>query len=443
MEVTRRSAIGLMGASAAGLVLFGPRADDDVPTDRLVLNYWEKWTGFEGVAMRELVDEFNRTQDRLFVRYLAVNSINHKAMISIAGGAPPDVIGLWSFNLPAYAEAGALLPMDDLAASAGLTPDRWIDSVRPLLRHEGRQWAMMTTCGSLALYLNLDVLESAGVDPAFEPRTIKELDDLNDRVTLRSSRGSIQRMGFVHTEPGWWSWMWGFQFGGRLLNESGDPTATDAGNADAYGWVRSYPDRFGAEKLLSFQSGNGFYGTAQNAFLQGRVASVVQGPWLANLIEVYAPNLRYRVVPVPVAEAVYDPDAPVGLFDGDVVVIPRGAAHPEASFEFIAWLQNRARLERLALAHRKNTPLRQASAGFFERHPNRSIRVHRRLASSPRAFGVPRTRVWPRYEAEFDTSFESLWIGRLSADDMLARVQTAIEQETEFARARRGARADV
>ncbi|MEO1535450.1 MAG: extracellular solute-binding protein, partial [Planctomycetota bacterium] len=372
--------------------MFGPRATDDVPEGRVVLDYWDKWTGVEGRAMRQLVDEFNHSQSRIYVRYLAVNSIDQKAMISIAGGSPPDVIGLWSFNLPMYAEAGALVQLNEMASSAGLAPERCVEAVRPLLMHEGRQWAMISTCGSLALYLNEDLLEAAGMDPFYTPRTTADLDELNDRVTVIDADGRIERMGFLHTEPGWWSWIWGFQFGGQLLNSAGDPTALHPANIEAYEWVASYPERFGIDPLLKFQSGNGFYGTAQNAFLTGRVASVVQGPWLANLIEAFSPDLRYRAVPVPVHESVYDPDASIGLLDGDVLVIPKGAANPEASFAFIAWLQDRRRLERLALAHRKNSPLLETSDQFFDRHPNRAIRVHRRLASSPKAFGVPRTR---------------------------------------------------
>lgn len=434
LDVTRRAAMGILGASAAGLLLFGPRATDDVPSGRIVLDYWEKWTGAEGEAMRLLVDEFNRTQGDIFVRYLAINSIDQKAMIAIAGGSPPDVIGLWNFNIPSYAEAGALLPLDDYASAAGLTRDRYADAVWPLLTHEGRLWSMISTCGSLALYLNLDALDAAGVDPNTTPRTVAELDALNERVTARSPGGGFERMGFLHTEPGWWSWIWGYHFGGSLLNASGDPTAVDPRNIAAYEWVRSYPDRFGSRDLLAFQSGLGFYGTAQYPFLTGKVASVVQGPWMANLIKAFAPGLRYRAVPMPVEESIYDPAAPIGLLDGDVLVVPKGVSNPEASFAFIAWLQDRARLEQLATAHGKNTPLREASRGFVEQHSNRSIDVHNRLASSPRAFVFPRTRVWPRYVSEFDAAFQGLWLGEQTPADMLSGIQTTMERETAQAR---------
>ncbi|MEO1716648.1 MAG: ABC transporter substrate-binding protein [Planctomycetota bacterium] len=428
-ELSRRTAIGGLVASAGGLLLFGPRPSDDVPAGRVILDYWEKWTGAEGEAMRLLVDEFNRTQDTIYVRYLAINSIDQKAMIAIAGGSPPDVIGLWNFNVPSYAEAGALLPLDDLAASAGLSRERYADAVWPLLTHEGRLWSMISTCGSLALYLNLDVLESAGIDPASTPRTLDDLDEMNERIIERSSDGKLERMGFLHTEPGWWSWIWGYHFGGSLLDSTGAPTADAPKNVAAYEWVRSYPERFGSRELLAFQSGLGFYGTAQYPFLTGKVASVVQGPWMANLINAFAPSLRYRAVPIPVDVGELDAAAPVGLIDGDVLVIPKGAKHPEASFEFITWLQERARLERLAAAHGKNTPLRETSTGFVENHSNGSIAVHNALASSPRAFVFPRTSVWPRYVSEFDAAFQGLWLGEQTPRAMLSGIQQTMVRE--------------
>ena len=69
---------------AVGYVLFGPRPTSDIPGDRIVLNYWEKWTGTEAAAMQLVVDAFNASQDRIHVNYLTMSSIDEKAMLSIA-----------------------------------------------------------------------------------------------------------------------------------------------------------------------------------------------------------------------------------------------------------------------------------------------------------------------------------------------------------------------
>ena len=52
LDISRRASLGVIAASAAGFALFGPKPRQDVPKDRIVLDYWEKWTGAEGLAMQ-------------------------------------------------------------------------------------------------------------------------------------------------------------------------------------------------------------------------------------------------------------------------------------------------------------------------------------------------------------------------------------------------------
>jgi ABC-type glycerol-3-phosphate transport system substrate-binding protein len=109
LAITRRVALGAMVAGAAGFAVLGPRGRQDSPSGRIVLDYWEKWTRHEGDAMERIVRAFNESQSRIWVRYLVVSDIGQKSLVSIAGGNPPDLIGLYSLNVPAYAESGAIL----------------------------------------------------------------------------------------------------------------------------------------------------------------------------------------------------------------------------------------------------------------------------------------------------------------------------------------------
>lgn len=443
LELSRRATLGVIAAGAAGFALLGPRPRQDVPKGRVVLDYWEKWTGAEGQAMQRLVDRFNASQSEIFVRYLSIGSIDQKAMIAVAGRSPPDILGLWSFNIPAFAEAGALMPLDSLAEKHGIGSGDYAQAVWPMLTHRGRLWSLISTCGTVALYINDDRLAEAGLAGARAPRTIEELDTLSGALLERRPNGDIEKLGFIHTDPGWWSWLWGYHFGGSLLDEaSNTATASAPENVSAYEWVQSYPKKFGARELSKFQSGVGFYGTAQAPFLTGRVGLTIQGPWMANLIQAFRPDLNYRVVPMPTAASIADASHPVGLVDGDVLTIPAGAREPEASFAFIAWMQQQRQIEEIATAHAKNSPLAQVSDAFIAAHPNRGIAAHNAIAASDRAFRFPKTRVWPRYVSEFDAAFQRLWLLQDEPASMLAsigaRAQAALDQAAAM-RARREA----
>lgn len=442
LDISRRATLGLIAASAAGFALLGPRPREGIPSGRIVLDYWEKWTGAEGLAMQRLVDRFNASQSDIFVRYLSIGAIDQKAMIAVAGRSPPDILGLWSFNIPAFAEAGALMPLGDLAAKHNIVPARYARAVWPMMTHHDQLYALISTCGTVALYINDDRLAEAGLAGAPAPTTIEELDALGDVLLERRPNGDIEKLGFIHTDPGWWSWLWGYHFGGSLLDEATNTaTASAPENIAAYEWVQSYPKKFGARDLSRFQSGVGFYGTAQAPFLTGRVALTIQGPWMANLIAAFRPDLNYRVVPMPTTASIADADNPVGLVDGDMLTIPTGAREPEASFAFIAWVQQQKQLEELAAAHAKNSPLSEVSESFITAHPNRGIAAHNAIAASPRAFRFPKTRVWPRYVAEFDAAFQRLWLLEDQPAAMLSRInqraQAALDQAADMRERRR------
>ncbi|MEL7472712.1 MAG: extracellular solute-binding protein [Planctomycetota bacterium] len=438
--LTRRGAIGAMAAGGLGFAVFGPRRAREAPTGRVVIDYWEKWTGQEGEAMRAVVDAFNEGQDRIWVRYFSMSAIDQKALVSIAGGDPPDVVGLINHHLPQYVSAGALASLEELEQTYGREVDASIErafgpddfelseayytpKIWRLMRYNGQVGGAPGACTTMALYYDRGAFRAAGLDPDRPPRTIDELDAADERLAVREGDKLVQA-GFIHKEPGWWNWVWGFHFGGRLYDaESNTATAVEDENVRAYEWVQSYPSRYGSTRLVSFQSGFGNYNSAQQAFVDGKVRMVFHGSFVANVIERFKPRLDYAAAPFPVDERVYDPDRPIGLVESDVLCIPRSAKHPREAWEFVRFTQRRENLESIARRHAKPSPLRLVSDGFGEGHPNRSIDVHNRIAQSDRAFPKPVTRVWPQYEQEFNANFDAFWRAERPARDILADIQ--------------------
>jgi multiple sugar transport system substrate-binding protein len=425
----RRAALAALAAAGVGFAVFGPRGARESAGGRIVLEYWEKWTGHEGRAMQRIVDDFNSSQDRVLVRYTATSAIDQKSMVAIAGGDPPDVIGLWSYNIPGYAESNALIPLDDLAPRYGVRLENYAAGVRPVMTHYDRVWATVNTGGTIAMYYNKSLFRAAGMDADRPPRTIEEMDECDRRLTVIGADGRIERAGFLHTEPGWWSWLWGYSFGGSLCDPALERSqVASPRNIAAYEWVQSYSRRLGVDAIKRFRSTFGNYDSPLNAFLSGKVAMEVQGPWLANVVRAFRPDLDYGVCPIPVAADLYDPDAPVALIDTDVLVIPRGARHPEASMEFIAYTQRQDLVEFLSTAQCKNSPLAVSSEPFMANHPNRGVRVHDALAKSPRSFILPRTRTWLQFKEEFDAAAQNIWTLRSSAAEELSSLQLRTQE---------------
>src|SRR5262245_5166185 len=121
MKWVRRIILSLLALGALAFLARGSRRADTaaVPSDFVVIRYWEKWTGKEADQMKQIVDDFNATVGRdkkIFVQYLSMSSVDQKTLLATAAGVPPDVAGVWDSQVRQFAAMGALQCLDDMAA---------------------------------------------------------------------------------------------------------------------------------------------------------------------------------------------------------------------------------------------------------------------------------------------------------------------------------------
>ncbi len=415
--------------------LCGGCGGPDPGEGRITIRYWEKWAGFEADAMGEVVKDFNASQNRIFVEYSAVSLMDRKLMLATSGGVPPDVAGVAGRTLPAYAENNALTPLDRLAARNGIVREQYIDVLWRICSYRDHLWALPTTPGCLGLIWNKKLFREAGLDPEQPPRSIAELERFNEKLTRRRPDGGLAVCGHVPAEPGWYDDIWGWWFGGKHWDGDHTITANSPENVAAYDWIASYPKRFGAESLLSFREASGNFASPQNPFFTGRVAMVLQGPWIYNYIKNYAPpDFEWGMAAFPSVDGERLKD--VTLVETDALVIPAGAKHPNEAFEFIKYVNSQKPMEKLCLGQRKFSPLRECSPEFFAHHPNPYISRFLELAKSPNAHFVPQLTTWPIYRNDLTQAFDRIWAGEASAQEALDEVQQHEQQAFNHDRAR-------
>lgn len=401
---------------------------------RVVVTYWEKWTGFEGEGIAAIVDEFNRSQNRIFVEHLTVSNNNQKTLIATAGGDPPDVSGLWDGDVVVFADKNAVVPLDGFIRDAGIKAEDYIPVYWDICTYKGRVWALPSTPATTALHWNKGMFRAAGLDPDRPPKTFTELDDYTRRLTRREAfTGRIIQMGFLPPEPGWWHHGWGHFFGGELWDGGKNILIDTKPYHDAFNWIASYSRNFGVTSLQNFRSSFGNFSSPQNPFMSGKVAMVLQGVWMANFIYQYAPDMEWGAAPFPVVNPGDDPVTFAGL---DMLMIPRGAKHPREAFEFMSYVNRQGPMERLCLSHRKNSPLREVSEDFYRNHKNPFIRMFQELAWSKNAVHAPKMSIWNEYNREIYNAFERVWIQEVSPAKALADAKERIQKSWDRAYAR-------
>jgi len=405
----------------------GPAAPAD---GRVHVTYWEKWTGFEGDAMRRVVEAFNASQSRIQVDLLTVSQVDQKLLLATAGGNPPDVAGLWSTNTHVYADMNAIQRLDDFCRAAGIQESDYIPAFWNLCVHRGHIYALPTTPATVAMHWNKRLFRQAGLDPERPPRTFEELDQFAARLTRRDADGHITQAGFLPSEPGWWNWAWGCFFGGRLYDGEGNITADCPENTRAFEWVQSYARKYSTEAIQVFQSGFGNFSSPQNPFLSERVVIELQGVWLYNFIDKYAPSLEWGVAPCP-----YPADRPdlanPTVVDMDTLVIPTGSPHPREAFEFVRFVQSPTGAELLNLGQRKFTALRAISEQFQAEHPHPYRQGFTDLAYSPNTFSPPKLAVWREYQDEMSNAFSKIWLLKETPQAALQNVRERMQRKLE------------
>ena len=443
-----RSAILLLvlGLPAALLLALGPSGRVDVPSDRVLVRYWEKWTGVEALVMQRIVDRFNATvgaEKKIWIEYNAVSNVDQRMLVATAGGDPPDVAGLFDYIVAQFADQGALMPLDDLVREYGIDETAFKPVWWRIGTYDGRLYALPSTPYTIALYYNRRLFREADLDPDRPPQTTAELNKFAEKLTRAESdpdgRPRITQLGFT-TSPGmlgWWHWIWAEFFGDPLWNGERFTIDTPEGHAMA-DWLRQFRDDLGNEAVLKFEGAAGAIEGAQNPFLSERLAMVFQGPWMSNWIGKYTPNLDYAVAPFPSST----PDRHYSFASTDVFVIPAGAKHPREAMVFLSYMLRQDVLEELCREHGKVSPFREPGPDFYKTHANPFIRVFDEMAASPDAFGYPQMPMWAETSAEMLKMHENILRGVREPHDAVRdaqqRVDRVVEDYQRMAAKRRG-----
>jgi multiple sugar transport system substrate-binding protein len=408
------------------------------------VTYWEKWTEFERDAMKAVVDKYNATEGakkNIFVDFMPVSGIEDKTIVAISGGMPPDIAGLSTLSLAAFADNDAIVPLDEYCHEYGIKETDYVPIYWRQMFYQDHVYALPTTPDSNALHYNRADFKAAGLDPDKPPQTFDEMDAMSDKLTTKDKDGHYNHFGFIPSDPGWWNWGWGYFFGGELWNGSDKITCNSPENIEGFKWVASYSHKYGPSQINSFKSGFVFASTT-NGFISGKESMQLQGVWMYNFITKFNPKLDWAAAAFPHPKN--RPDlANMTFADSDNVVIPVGAKHPKEAFDFIAFLQKQENMELLCMGQRKQSPLANVSDAFLKNHPNPFIRLFTDLPKGKTARIPPMIGIINEYTADLGEAFDEVTLlqktPKQALDDVQERIQGKLDHYRWILELRKGA----
>lgn len=236
-----------------------------------------------------------------------------------ATGEPADIFYVSPEQITALVDAGNLYPYADELESA----DDFYPELREAYTKDGVFYAAPKDVGALALAINLDLWEAAGLTDADIPTTWDELSTVAAKLSTNGVSGLTLSPDLARVGP------FMLQAGGWVFNDAQtEATADSTANVEALEYVQGLLNDGSA--TLTTDLGVGWSG---EAFGKQASAMVIEGPWLEGAMAADYPEVDYRVVELPAG-----PDGAASMFFTNAWGIAAESKNTDAAVDFVEFL---------------------------------------------------------------------------------------------------------
>ncbi len=242
-------------------------------------------------------------------------------------GNAPDVSTVDQIWQAAFAAAGAIAPLDDVAKNAGVTADTFFPGAWASANYDGKLWGIPFNVDVWQFsFYNADLLEAAGVDPA-SIATFEGLKAAGEKLT-DAANGKFGIGLFAHKGEDTVVVMDSFIFsnGGKVLNDDGSCALTSDEAVGALAYLQSLAP-YAPAGMANASSGD-----MRELFLNGSLAieywPALEQPTLQGS------NLNWDFVNGTAPEG----KTPIGTYGGWNLVMFANSPNQEAAWKFIQFL---------------------------------------------------------------------------------------------------------
>ena len=337
----RRTLLSAAAASATAASLAacgsgtpGQRANPEAEGKTTVEFWGNVFTTPENAWYEKIVEDYNSSQDEVFVNFQVVpgDAWEQKLKAAQAAGNAPDLY-IQAGRLDTAARTGLLMPLDDLFEADVL--DSITDNAKEVSQFQGQWYAFpMLVEPQMALFWNKDLFEQAGLDPEAPPASWDEMYDACEALAGVMGNGEFALNTAVDSGTfGWTTVASQMHVAGHL------PISDDWSTADA--------EDPAYEELITFYKtlqGEGWIprqplgeGNSAQAFGEGKVAMMSQGSWGMSELAADYPDSVTSTGVAPWVQSDGDLTRSVSTIGNMKWVVDAKAREPEATAGFIQW----------------------------------------------------------------------------------------------------------
>jgi arabinogalactan oligomer/maltooligosaccharide transport system substrate-binding protein len=395
----------------------GSDSGSDKADGPVTITWWDTSNATnEAPTYQALIKDFEAANKNIKVKYVNVPFDQAQNKFDTAAGSKgaPDVLRSEVGWTPAFAKKGYFLPLDGTDALAD--KDKFKSNLITQAQYEGKTYGVPIVTDTLALVYNKALFKKAGISEA--PKTWTELKA--DAAKLKAKAGV----------DGYWGSTQAYYAQSFLYGEGTDTVDASAKkitvNSDAakkaYGtWL----SLFSGKGLHKADTTADAYAHIQDAFVNGKVGAIIQGPWeITNFYKGSAfkdkSNLGIATVP---AGSSGKAGAPTG---GHNLSVYAGSdkAHQAAALKFVNFMTSAKSQSTIAL---KNSTLPTRDDAYTDQ-----VKADPGIAGYGTVLAAAQPRpALPEYSSlwgPLDTELPKIAGGKESLDKGLSNAELAIQK---------------
>lgn len=361
---------GTLAVASALLMPAAASAED------ITLAFWNNWDGSRADQLRGILDEFERENPGIKVENVTLTNVTttQRMLAAVASGDVPDLYMTSANAMSQWASLGAFVPLDDFVKKDNIDLSAtFYESGIVGSTYDGKllQFPFKAT-SPLAIWYNKDLFREAGLDPENPPKTWQELEDAAVKLTKRNG-DVITQLGLnVCTECGGAENMfneWSSRNNATLFKDGGTKVAFDSPEGIAtLKWMVDFSNKTAGSWDNAVKAFGTNYKDLRPAFYAGKLAMMMDGPYLLNIMRTDAPAMldKVGVFVTPVNGANADAKQVFNGYGVGGYAIPNGAKHPEESFKLLKFLtmSDKGACAFFSLQKRPDSPMRACQAGL-------------------------------------------------------------------------------
>lgn len=337
MSLFRRFALGLT-LMFIGLVSAQP----------INVTMWDFLSGGDGARMKELVDEFNASQDRIRVETTTSEwgvPFYTKVRTAIVAGQQPDVVTYHLSRFPSAVPQGLLRPIsDEELEQAGLSRDDFFPLLVDKATYEGELYGVPLDTHPLVLFYNKDLLNEMGLlGEDGQPQGIDGIEAFTNTLQQISEQTGEPALVFpTNGSAVWRVWLSLMRQQNASIIQDGEVAISEEAR-DALQTIVNWAEEGLAARSVETN------GAAQAIFTSGTTPFMLNGVWNVTTFEDASAAgdlpFEYGVMPLP---TLYE--TPATWADSHAFVIPTSPSKQpsdetvQAVLEFIAFVQENSQV---------------------------------------------------------------------------------------------------